>query len=453
MTNSDHIAIVGGGFSGSLLAINLLRHDGPRATLIERRSRQLGRGVAYSAAHPSHLLNVRAGNMSALPDDPDHFVRWLAARGEGDRATFVPRTTYGLYLREMLDEAIVRSNGRLVQIEGEVTALDGAGATQRLTMADDGVIAVDRVVLALGNLPPHTPPGLDPAALPGGVYRADPWASDIAEGLRADDVVVLIDTGLTAVDAALLLDARGFGGMILAVSRRGLAPRRHVDGGIALPGLLDKPQGGSGDIIRQVRGRAAQHGWRAAVDELRPVTQMLWASAPEDLRARFLRHLRPYWDVHRHRLAPRVADRIDALVAEGRLRFTGGRLVDAVGDGSHADLRWRPRGEAQAMVTRTARIVNCTGPQGDLLRSDESLIRHLVATGTIRPDPLRLGLDVDAQSHALRADGGRNERLYAIGPMTRGGLWEVVAVPDIRQQAWSLARRLSNAHWVGGEGL
>lgn len=450
----DHVVIVGGGFSGTLLAINLMRYGGPRATLIERRSRQLARGVAYSAAHPSHLLNVRAGNMSALPDDSDHFVRWLGARGEGDRTTFVPRTTYGCYLREMLDETVARSNGRLIHCEDEVRAIDlVADDGVSLALTDGGRIDADAAILALGNLPPHTPPGLSPDALPAGVYCPDPWASDIAEGLGPDDTVVLVGTGLTAIDAALLLDAGGFKGTILAMSRRGLSPRRHVDGAPGPRGVSDKPQGGLTDLVGQVRARAAEDGWRIAVDELRPFTQMMWGAAPQDQRARFLRHLRPYWDVHRHRLAPPVADAVDALVAEGRLRFAAGKLVSAKAQGNYADLTWRPRGEDALVVTCAARIVNCTGPQGDLLRSDEPLIRYLLAAGSIRPDPLRLGLDVDAQSRAIRKDGTAEDRLHCIGPMTRGGLWEVVAVPDIRQQSWNLARRISNAQWVGGEGL
>ena len=449
----DHVAIVGAGFSGTLLAINLMRHDGPRATLIERRADQWARGVAYSAAHPSHLLNVRAANMSALPDDPDHFLRWLEGQGSGTRGSFVPRTTYGRYLHEMLEEAIATSAGRLTRIEGEVSALDSDARGVRLTLADGLMVTADLSVLALGNLPPHTPPGLVPEALPAQVYRPDPWASDIAEDLHPDETVVLIGTGLTAVDAALLIDARGFTGRIIALSRRGLRPHRHVDGLPPVQGVLTKPPGELADIVAHVRSRAGEGDWRSAVDELRPVTQMMWAAASAGQRAQFLRHLRPFWDVHRHRLAPPVADRIDALVRKGRLRFASGKIIDAEGQGASVRLRWRPRGTGDTIVTPTARLVNCTGPQGDLLRSDEPLLQYLMAEGSIRPDPLRLGLDVNAQSQVIDRNGRPNDRLHAIGPMTRGGLWEVVAVPDIRQQAWTLARHLSNAQWVGGEGL
>ena len=451
-TAGDHVAIIGGGFSGTLLAINLMRHDGPRATLIERRPTQMARGVAYSAAHEDHLLNVRAGNMSALPDDAGHFVRWLEAKALGDAKTFVSRRIYGAYLREMLDAAVAAHPGRLAVIEGAVVALDRRADGVTLTLAGGATLAADVAVLAIGNLPPHTPPGLDPAALPAGCYRADPWAGDIAEGLAADDTVVLVGTGLTAIDAALMLDAAGFCGQVLAVSRRGLVPRAHADTA-PQPGLRERPAGTLSALVRHVRGRAHAVGWRAAVDELRPVTQMMWGAADAGVRARFLRHLRPYWDVHRHRLAPSVAARVDALCAAGRLRFAAGKLVSARAAGTRALLRWRPRGADAMVETCAARIVNCTGPQGDLMRSAEPLLRHLLDAGLIRPDALRIGLDVDAQSQVIGGDGLADPRLFCIGPMTRGGLWEVVAVPDIRQQNWTLARRLAHAQWVGGEGL
>jgi uncharacterized NAD(P)/FAD-binding protein YdhS len=442
---TEHIVIVGGGFSGTLLAINLLRHDGPRATLVERSGDRIARGVAYSATEPAHLLNVRAAGMSAFPDEPDHFVRWLAARGEGDAGSFVPRLRYGAYLREALDA--VRCD-RLSLREGDVRDVTDHG----VVLACGQAIAADRVVLATGNLPPHTPPGIDPAALPGGRYLDDPWRADAAAGLREDDTVVLLGTGLTAVDVALQLDAAGFAGRIVALSRRGLHPRRHAPGPMAT-GETDLPGVPLSQMVARLRERAAVEGWRAAVDAMRPITQRLWAASSAQERARFLRHLRPFWDVHRHRLAPAVADRIDAMVAEGRLRFVAGKIVDATVEGEGLSLRWRPRHEHDVETLHAARIVNCTGPQGDLKRTDDPLLATLMNNGRIRPDPLRLGIDVDAEARVIDREGRPDDRLTCIGPMTRGGLWEVVAVPDLRRQAWDLARRLSHAQWVGGEGL
>ena len=446
-----HVAIVGAGFSGTLQAINLLRHGGPRATLIERAPRP-GLGLAYGAAHPSHVLNVRASNMSAFPDEPDHFVRWLETRGVPDApAAFVPRVTYGTYLRELLDEAQARAGDRLRIVQGDALDVVENGDV-RVQLANGREIVADAAVLAVGNLPPHSPPGLDPAAISAERYKGDPWDPGVGEGLFGEDTVLVIGTGLTMVDVVLMLDARGFKGRIVALSRRGLLPRRH-EAPAAWEKIVEKPAETGAKLVQRVRERAQEVGWRNAVDELRPYTQALWAQATEADRARFLRHLRPWWDVHRHRLAPAVADRLADLQASGRLNVVAGKTLgfEEVGDG--VIVRYRPRGHEAEQQLHVHRIINCTGPQGDLLRTNEPLLRRLVDRGAVRPDPEHLGLDVTVSGQVVRADGSASERLFALGPVTRGAFWEIVAVPDIRRQTWDVARRLSNAHWVGGEGL
>jgi uncharacterized NAD(P)/FAD-binding protein YdhS len=447
-----HVAIVGAGFSGTLQAINLLRHDGPHATLIERGP-AAGRGLAYGAAHPSHLLNVRAGNMSAFPDEPDHFVRWLAARGVAEpAAAFVPRVIYGEYLRELLDEARARAGDRLRLVTGDaVDLVQDAGVTVRL--ADGGGVTADAAVLAIGNLPPHTPPGIDPASLSADRYKGDPWAADVADDLSDGDTVLVIGTGLTMVDVVLMLDARGFRGQVVSLSRRGLLPRRHDAPSPPWRRRPERPAMAAAALLADVRARSEEIGWRNAVDELRPFTQGMWANASEPERARFLRHLRPWWDVHRHRLAPSVADRLGAISAAGRLRVLAGNTLACREDADGVTVRYRPRGSDDTRDLQVRRIVNCTGPQGDLLRTREPLLHALATRGVLRPDAEHLGIDVDPAGQVIGADGCVNENLYALGPMTRGAFWEIVAVPDIRRQTWDVARRLSNAHWVGGEGL
>ena len=446
----DHVAIIGGGFSGALQAINLLKHAGPRATLIERRD-VAARGVAYSAAHPDHLLNVRANNMSALPQDPDHFERWLEARHPGLAGGFAPRLVYGDYLAELLDDARRAAPERLALVQGEAIDLAHNGGGWRITLGDGRAIAADAVILAPGNLPPHIPDGINPEALHPGCFAAEPWSGDIAEGLTDADQVLVIGTGLTMIDIALLLDARGFAGKIIALSRRGLSPRAHAP---VTPSSLDeRPLPEAVALLRHARARSKEVGWRAAVDELRPYTEGLWAAADLDQRRRFLRHLRAWWDVHRHRIAPQVVARIEAMQAEGRLDIIAGKLADIVPEGEGARVRYRPRGQDNLVTLSVRRIVNASGPQGDLLRTGEPLLRRLLKRGLIRPDPLRIGIDVTQQSEVIGADGEPLSNLLALGPMTRGTFWEMVAVPDIRRQTWAVARKLSNAHWVGGEGL
>lgn len=447
----EHVAIIGAGFSGTLQAINLIRHEGPRATLIERAP-VAGTGLAYGAAHPSHLLNVRAANMSAFPDDPGHLVRWLEARGVEHAATsFVPRRVYGEYLREMLEEALARYPDRLRLVRGEVedVTFDADGATLQLT---DSTLRADAAVLAVGNLPPHDPPGLDPAKLSAERYKGDPWDPSVPEGLSDSDTVLVIGTGLTMVDVALLLEARGFSGRIVAVSRRGLLPRPHGPGQ-EWDKLRERPRTKASALVRSVRARAEQIGWRNAVDELRPFTQPMWANASEDERARFLRHLRPSWDVHRHRLAPEVHARLQSLIDRGQLEVRAAKTLGFVEGPAGITVTFRPRGGDAVETIFAQRIVNCTGPLGDLARSHEPLLQRLAARGVIRPDPAHIGIDVNNQGQTIAANGTANANLYALGPMTRGAFWEIVAVPDIRTQTWAVARRLSNAHWVGGEGL
>jgi len=446
----EQVAIVGGGFSGALLAINLLRHDGPRAVLIERRP-EAGRGIAYSTDHPEHLLNVRAANMSAFPDAPDHFIAWLRRNHGLDSSAFVPRRLYGDYLAEMLADAVAHAPDRLHVINGDAIDIVETEAGGQVKLSDGRVVAACKVVLAIGNLAPERPAELADIAFPSGTYVDDPWRSDPGAGLGTDDQIMVLGTGLSMIDVVLSLVARGYRGRILALSRRGLLPHAHAE--TPATRRLERPPVGPRDLLRAVRVRAAEVPWRSAVDELRPFTQDIWRAMPIADRARCLRHLRPWWDIHRHRIAPVVADRLADLRASGRLEIRAGRIVNVTDCGGKLALSVRERGTGAIMERRISRLVNATGPQGSLARTSEPLLKTLAERGQIRADPLGIGIDVDADSRVIDDAGRPADYLRLIGPMSRGAFWEIVAVPDIRRQSWSLARRLSNAHWVEGDGL
>jgi uncharacterized NAD(P)/FAD-binding protein YdhS len=423
------VAIVGAGASGTLQALHLKR-AGADVTLIERGDRP-GRGVAYGTRRPEHLLNVPARRMSAFADDPGHFSRWYADLTGATEEDYAPRLVYGDYLTGLLAEAGIAA------VQGE--AVDVARGA--VLLADGRRLAADAVVLAPGNFRPATPRGIDVAAL-GEVWIEDPWAGGL-DGLGHGDVVFLLGTGLTAVDVALTLEATGFRGRIVALSRRGLAPRVH--------GLREPMVAAREDLVpacvpmlRRVRARTAQIGWRSAVQELRTVTQWLWGEADMKERRRFLRHLRPWWDVHRHKLAPAVGATIETMRAEARLAIAGGRLVSVAPVEGGADVHFRLRGQDAVEHLRATRVVNCTGPESDIARVGEPLLDALLASGTIRQDPLRVGVDVDEDCRAIGADGRASETLSVIGPVTRGTFWESVAVPDIRVQAAAVAERLTS---------
>lgn len=428
---------MGAGYSGTLTAVNLLEVGAGPVTLVERADR-FARGAAYGTTHPEHLLNVRAGGMSAFPDRPGHFTEW---RGRSDALEFAPRRDYGRYLGEIL--ARWSGDPALTTLNAEAVAAEPAPGGWTVTLADGGTLGAGRLVLATGNMAPQPPPGVDPAALPPGVYVPDPWRASVTAGLDPASTVLIVGTGLTMVDAVVTLESSGFGGRIVALSRRGLWPRAHTDP-VALDPVAGPPPGGVADWAHAVRARAARRApWQAGVDEHRPVTAPLWAAATPEQRRRFLRHARPWWDIHRHRIAPAIAARLDTLIERGALTIAAGKLVRVEADDAGARVTWRPRGATQTRSLAVARIVNCTGPASDIARFGPPLVRSLFAAGLARPDPLRLGVDVAPDCAALAASGAPTPGLYAVGPLTKGAFWEIVAVPDIRAQVASLAGTLA----------
>jgi uncharacterized NAD(P)/FAD-binding protein YdhS len=237
------------------------------------------------------------------------------------------------------------------------------------------------------------------------------------------------------VDVALSLAEAGFTGRMVATSRRGLVPRAHEEPAAApLPAPRPAPLA---QLVRQVRTQSRSGNWRAAVDSLRPVSQDIWRGLRDADKQRFLRHLRPWWDVHRHRIAPQVAARIDALRASGQLDIVPGRIVSV----ENGQVAIAPRGGGPSFSVQAAGVVNCTGPEARIAKVEDPLIRTLLASGTARPDRFGMGLDVDVDARVIGADGRASDDLYALGPLTRGTFWEIVAVPDIRGQAWRVAER------------
>ncbi|WHO37669.1 FAD/NAD(P)-binding protein [Sphingobium sp. AP49] len=450
MLKLSHLTIIGGGFSGTLLAINLLRYGSMRVTLVERRPDRLGKGLAFGSARPDHILNVRAGNMSAFPDQPTHFAQWLARDTGGTDASFATRATYGRYLASLLDAARAEAGDRFEVIDDQAIDLVTMAQQCRVALSSGRTLTTDLVALAPGNLPPHDLPPFRDLAPP--LYAADPWGSDISHDLAPSDRVLLLGTGLTAVDCIQTLHGAGFQGSVLAMSRRGLLPHSHAPSSPSQP-LRDKPASHCAALIRTIRDRAATAGWRNAVDELRPFTQDIWRAATATERARFLRHARPYWDVHRHRIAPLVAERLAAMQAEGRLKVAAGKIIQARRHAHGLVVCWRPRGESQTREVPVARVINCTGPLADLRRTTDPLLRSLSDRGMIRPDALAIGIDTDRQGRAIAQDDHPQDRLLVVGPMTRGAHWEIVAVPDIRRQTWDLARALTGAQWSMADGL
>jgi len=448
------IAIVGAGFCGTTVAVNLLRASPAsvgRILLVERVERQIG-GVAYSTTSGSHTLNVPAGRMSAFEDDPDDFLRFVRASDPSlTGGSFVPRRTYGEYLAARLDEARRACDLPLVRVAGEVVAIAEATGAARLTLADGRVLDVDAVVLAIGNFPPADPRVEGDEIYASLRYARDPWSPDALELDRREDVL-LLGTGLTMCDVALALRDLDHRGRIHAVSRRGLLPQPHRVSAVPPP-HLDAPSdleawpdtaiGMLRALRRDVRDKAAEAvDWREVVTSIRGETPALWQRLDVAERRRFLERLRPYWETHRHRSSPETALAVESLIASGALEVIAGRVERYAEEADNVVVTLRRRSATSVEALRVGKVINCTGPDTDLARVNDPLVQDLRRAGLIRPDELGLGLDTDEHGRLLDADGRPSERLFLVGPLRKGQLWENTAVPELREEAQRMATLL-----------
>ncbi len=442
MPTRPTVAIVGAGFSGLLTALHLLADPaGPTVRLIERSS-AFGRGAAYATANAEHLLNVCVANMSAFPNDPDHFTRWLAGReGWSAHGGFVTRGAYGDYLQDLLKSAVDRCGAGRLLLEGdEAIDISRSGTAWKVRLGVGREIEASAVVVALGVLRP-APPGVAGADLLASPrYLADPWVPKSVLDDDADEVL-LLGSGLTMVDAATSMWRPGR--RFWALSRRGLVPRTHAP--VCPVPDIEVPRGSPVELLRALRSVSSDGRWREAIDALRPHVRAVWQGWSSAERASFLRHLRPWWDVHRHRLAPAVARRLTTLMRGRELVVRAGEVTSLNLGRDGVEVLWRPRGARLTRRLWVEAVVNCAGLLGDLDRASDPLLRQLLSRGLICPDQSRLGAQVDLGSRLIGASGNPQAGLYAVGPLTRGAFWEITSVPDIRHQAAEVAQAILQA--------
>lgn len=443
---STMVAIVGGGASGVILAAHLLEADAAslRVVLIEK-SGVYGEGIAYSTALPDHVLNVSSYGMSALVEEPRHFHDWLIANGELAKEAspiYAERRLYGRYLKDLLASLVERHgpSGRLRLVDETCMGLARTGTGVEIRLENGTSIAAHHAVLATGH-DEETRAEHAEAVRPG---------SSADTALGEDASVLILGTGLSMVDTWQTLRASGHRGPIIAMSRRGLIPQSHDE---TRPVRLDRADIPLGTdlsyffkwlkgVLREAEKRG--HCWRDVIDGLRPFNQSIWQSWSARARQRFLEHTKPWWDVHRHRLAPAVHRRLEEAVDTRELGIIAGRASHIETKPSGYRVHYRPRGEWRLVDFEVDRVYDCTGIVRDVRESTNPLIRNLVEQGQIRPDPLRLGIDVDRHCTVRQADGGLCDNLFAIGPLTRGAFFEIEAIPDIRAQCKGLAQRLAD---------
>ena len=452
--------VVGGGFCGAMTAAQLLT-SARRAGLalevvIVERGGAVGEGVAYATRDPAHLLNVPAARMSAWPERPDDFLAWARRRDPNVSAyDFLPRHWYADYIRDALGEAVAASAGlaRFTVIYDEVRRVARRPGGGWMVHLEHGAsLRAAAVVLSIGHSPPSDPIG---ARWSGPRTRliADPWRPFAMNIVDPADPVVIIGTGLTAVDVLLSLTSRPRTGSITLISTYGLRPLAHAAQAVEASDLSElvtrllaaSPALRVGDLLRELRRLArdtAPKDWRALIDGLRPHTAGVWQALSSRERRRFLRHVRPYWEAHRHRMPTVVAERFDALSASGLVRVQSGRVLEVRAGAAGLEVEVRPRGNSTTYRLAAGWLVNCTGPTPSNRPEANPVIGALLVNGELRVDELALGVETAPDGTALTAGGASAPGLIVVGTLRKAGLWESIAVPELRQQAARAAERI-----------
>ncbi|MBC7772342.1 MAG: FAD/NAD(P)-binding protein [Pyrinomonadaceae bacterium] len=464
------VGIVGAGFCGSTLAVRLLRShcaEQLEIILLEREG-VFGPGLAFGKARPTNLLNVPAGNMSALDDDAGHFLRWAQELDPATRTgDFLPRRLYGQYIKQLLDDAAAQSRALFTRVAGDAADVRKVHAgpsspgesapidETEIVLASGQVVRCDQVVLCLGNFPPAPLAGLPDSLELNGSVVGDPWNPLALANLDPEADLLLVGTGLTMVDIASELRQAGHRGTVHAVSRRGLLPASHR-GPSKPPAPRQAPEqlaswdGKALSLLRIMRGAITQAtldgiDWREVITSIRGITPSLWQRMDLQQRQKFIRHIRTYWETARHRVSPVVAKGLKEAMAQGSLVIHAGRITSATQQSGKVAVCLAPRGSAadEARILLVSRVINCTGPECDIARSDDRLLQSLVSKGQIRPDPLRMGADCTPAGAVIDRDGIVSDFLYVAGPLRKGLLWETTAVPELRKQVSELAAHLT----------
>jgi uncharacterized NAD(P)/FAD-binding protein YdhS len=449
------VVIVGGGVSGTLTAVNLLQQEetGIEIILIEPRAKA-GLGLAYSTPCSEHLLNVRASGMSAFADDPTHFLKFAKdADATIDENTFVSRKFFGHYINSILEKSCAQAAGRnvsfkhicsaVIDIEKEDAENNQSKDEFKIFLANGQTIKANAVVLALGNLSAKIPRWTANLSKTSENYLHDPWDNERLQKIASDQIILIIGTGLTAIDKLVQLAEVDHKGKIYAISRHGLFPRPHT----FKPSAAEKQSTHICASTKLTFGSVKTNArsasdWRNVIDGLRADTQNWWCGLEHKEQKRFLRHIQTYWDVHRHRMAPQISEIVEKLKTSGQLTLSAGRIQSFEEIDGKVKVVLRHRHRSDDTTIAVDRIINCTGPQSKLDTVDSPLLQNLQKRGLVQSHPLGAGIACTSDGMVIDNSGTPLKSVLAIGPMLKAQLLESVAVPELKVQARATAQAI-----------
>ncbi|KAA1178836.1 hydroxyacylglutathione hydrolase [Rhizobium tropici] len=461
------IVIVGGGVSGTAVAFHLLQRRSlrPGQLFIFEPRERLGAGLAYDTQDPAHRINVPAAKMSLLPDDIEHFQRWLQQRdalADDETAVaangnlFPRRSVFGKYINSMIHPFV--EDGRVVHIRQGVERIEKADGRWAVTGAAGQRVDADILVIATSHPSPLPPQVLQDALGGHPRFVPDPTRPNALAAIRAGDRVLVVGNGLTSADVIASLELRGHTGPVTAISRRGLRSRGHAAVKQEPFGdFASEPSKTALDLLRRLRAaiRKAEsegHSWHAVIDQVRAQGRHVWQALPIEERRRLVRHLRPFWDVHRFRVAPQVEAVSDRAIESGRLEVLSASVAGVVVANGFIDCRLQLSRAKRHVDRQFDAVVVTTGPGHRGILQSQGWIEELSGAGYLAMDPARLGFACDTQSRALAADGTVAPSLFISGPLARGTFGELMGLPEVVEHAVLVAEQVTGAISDQGHG-
>lgn len=460
--NPNKIAIIGGGFTGMMLVTQLIeKYRGNFEIILIDKNSMLGRGIAYNAYSDEHLLNVITQKMSAFPDRPDHFLNWVMSQDQfkdKDRSviahSFLQRKLYGQYLSDIWQQTLLKAESEQIRIsiiDGWVTELDKSRNFISLTIDDGSRIKIDYCVIATGNQIPGNLNIKNPDFYKSENYFQNPWEEKSVQVSDKISPVLVIGNGLTMVDTVFGLLEQGFKGEIYSVSPNGYNILSHKHLGIPYTKLSDELTPGLNlyELVKLVNKHikiVREYGFSAepVIDSLRPYTQKIWKSLSQREKEIFMSRLRHLWGVARHRIPLHSHDRIQQLRIDGRLHIYAGKLINFTESEGTITVEYFDKKTKKNKILKVSRVINCTGPQSDLMELPDSFLKKCLLKGILFQDKLKLGIKTDTETFQVMTPNHNlsKNNLFVIGLNLKGELWESTAVSELRTQAEKLAQRL-----------
>jgi len=351
---------------------------------------------------------------------------------------------YGDYLKSVLAETVSECGSQhdIRFHDEEVVDVRIKGSAVQVIGSRGTVVTSDQTVLALGNFPPGDPLRDHQTLRKSPRYARNPWEADVLPRLLASKSCLLIGSGLSMLDIALVLKTNGYVGTVHVVSRRGLLPAVHQPAG-SVPDITEVLNAsGMRQTVAAVRRCVADNDgdWRAVIDAMRPTSSHRWKSLSAREKRQFLRHVRPYWEIHRHRTASQIRDVFDGMIASGQVLMRKGRIDAAEDLGTGVLVSLQDNGRRSRIFVDC--VVNCTGPECNFRNIGTPLVDSLLHQGLATTDVIGFGLAATSDGALIDSTGAQSSQLFTIGPPMKGQLWETTAVPELRAQARQLARRL-----------